>query len=268
MGASETASLLISAASGLIGAGIGGVVTYFTVRQQLQHTSDEARLAREHALKREVYLGAAEGMAKNVQCLISIADINLTLRQVQEIPKADPGWAYRVSVIANLDTIKALDEASEFLFSRVLDLMAKRLHLDSLRSTAEAVRERINQVSGYTQQVVAALEAVSVPDATLEARALVPQMTRDLLAAHGQLAALAGEHSQASRREQRAHRDLLEAGMKAAAEHQRFLARANVHIRRELGLPLDAEDYLAHVQRSSDRVLARLTEAMDQFEGE
>jgi len=268
MGASQTVSLLISAASGLAGAVIGGVVAYCTLRQQLGHASTEARLAREHALKREVYLSAAEGLARNVQYLVGIAQLDLTLQQLHEIPKADPGWAYRVNIIADLDTIKALDEASEFLFLHLLDLMAKRVDVDSIRRTAETLHERIDQLSAYTQQLVAVLGAISGPDATPEARAQVPQMTREFVDAHEQLTDLAEDWRRASQRQQQAHRGLFEATMKAVADLQLLLAQVNVRIRRELGLPLDEDGYLAHVRQSSDRVLVRLKEAMDRFEGQ
>jgi len=56
--------------------------------------------------------------------------------------------------------------------------------------------------------------------------------------------------------------------MAAMIEVQPPLARANVHVRRELGLPVNEEDYLAHVQADAYAPLARFREVMDQLESE
>jgi len=179
----ETVKVIVAAvsglASGLLGAVIGGAIAYLTLRKQLQHASGEARKAREHALKREVYLMAAEGMARSVQNLPRIAQPEITLEQLQEFTKADPGWYYRVAVVADLDTIKALDAAGNLIGSFTLDLTARRIRLDALRRAREEAQGRVSQLFAHTQELMKMMEAVSAPDAPLEVRALTPQVVQD-----------------------------------------------------------------------------------------
>jgi len=79
---------------------------------------------------------------------------------------------------------------------------------------------------------------------------------------------LAREYDEAAGPRNRAHRDMVIADRKAVAEHQRFLSQAIVHIRRELGLPFDAKNYLAHMEQSSVTVVARVRELLDQLDDE
>jgi len=269
MSAWEAASIWIGAAgSGLVGAVIGGAIAYLTTRQQLRHASSEAKLAREHALKREVYFEAAEGVARGGEYLGGFSDIRLTTQQLSEMLRGNTGWVYKVHAVGDLATIKTLDQANEFLATRSLDLMVARVQLDTLRSAAEAVQERATQLGTHAQQLVAALQAMSAPNATPEARALTPGITQDIRAAQVALTDLIPEHEEATKRRDLAHRNLIVECMKAVAEYDRFLAQANVHVRRELGLPLDTDDYLTHMKQTSDRVQARLKEVLDQFDAE
>jgi len=269
MDTSQVACMWIGAAvSGLVGSVIGGTVAYLTNRQQLRHASKEARAAREHALRREVYFEAADAVGRGVEFLSGFGRIDVTLQQASDGLRGNHGWANKVHVIADLDTIRALDRATEFLFSSSLDLMAKRLKLDTLRSAAAAVEEQIAQAGAHAQQLVAALQAVSAPDATNEARTLAPQLTQKLLDAQGMLLNLAREHDQAVRRQHHAHRRLVMDCMKAIVDYQRLLGEVNVHVRRELGLPLNEKDYLEHTSQTSDRVLAGLKTIIDQLDSE
>jgi hypothetical protein len=265
MSAPEIASTWIAAASGLLGAVVGGAVAHLTNRQQLRQASREAEIAREHALKREVYFEAAEGAERGTQFLGSFSRTELSIEQPSQPLTGNPGWVSKVHAVGDLDTIKALDGATEFLFSRSLDLVAKRARLDTLRDETAAVERRVAQLSAHAQQLVAALQAASAPGATFETRALAPQATEGLLAAQRELEALAGEHDRASRLQDRVHRELLMDCMKAVAEYQRLLSQVNVHVRRELGVPLHEEDYLVHMHQTSDRMLARLKQTLDQL---
>jgi len=262
-----TASVWITAAaSGLVGAAIGGAITCLTVRQQLRHAASEARIARDHALKREVCFETAEAVAGWVRLLSNISRVDLTVQQLSETQGANPGWSYKVHAVGDLDTIKALDRAGEFVFSRVLDLMVKRMHLDTLRSATATASERATQLFTYAQQVVAAIQAISAADAAPEARAVAQQLTQDLRDMQAEHAELAARWHQASEDESRAHRELFLASMKAISEHQRYLSDVVVNVRRELDLPFDAEDYLAHIAQTSDRALEELQKMMDQLD--
>lgn len=252
--------------AGLLGALIGGAISFCATWLQLRHASKEARLAREHALKREVYFEAAEGMARGVQLLTSFHRSDLTIQQLSDIPSGNPGWDFRVHIVGDLETIKALDQAFEFLSSCALDLMPRKVNLDMLRDAAAAIFERATQLGTRGEQLVAIIQGVSAPDATPEARVLAQQLTQDIRAVHAELTEVSRDHHRASGRKLRAERDMVVACRKAVAEHQRFLAQAIVHIRRELGLPLDEKDYLAHVEQSSVRSLARLKELVDSLD--
>ena len=257
---------ITAAASGLVGAAIGGAITCLTVRQQLRHAASEARIAREHALKHEVYFETAEGVAAWERLLQSIPRVDLTRQQLSEIQGANPGWSYKVHVVGDLDTIKAFDRAGEFVGSRGLDLMVKRWRLDTLRDEITTLDGRNTQLSTRAQQLVAALQAITAVDATPEDHAVEQQLTQDLRTVHAELAALHNEQEQAFGVKYRAHRELFLASIKANSECQRYLSELVVHVRRELGFPFDAENYLAHVEQTSDRGLAELQKMMDQLD--
>ena len=267
MNPSETANIWIPAVSGLLGALIGGAISYLTMRQQLRHTSKEARLAREHELKRQVYLDATEGIARSVNYLTNIFfRSDLTIQHLSDIQRESGGWTYRIHVVGALDTIKALDCANESLLYRSLDLMVKRMKWEELRSEAEAIHERTIQVGSTAQQLGEAFQAASAPGAASEASALIPQVAERLLAVDTELAELSREWIQTSKRQDEAQRDMVVAGIEAIAEHGRFLSQAIVHMRRELEIPLDEKEYLVHMDESSARHLARLNELLNQLD--
>jgi len=264
----EMANIWIPAVSGLVGALIGGAITYCTVRQQLQHASKEARLTREHVLKREVYLEAAEGIARSVNYLASISRSDLTIQQLSHIPGETGAWVYRVHVVGDLDTVKALDRANESLLHHCLDLMVKKMKWEEVRGEAAALHDQLAQRGADAEQLVAVLQALSAPDAPPDARVLAHQVTQDIRAVHTEMAELVGVCRQASDRQYQAHRDLVAASWQALAEQGPLLADAVVHLRRELDLPLDEKDYLDHSEQGSRRSLARLKELLDQLDNE
>lgn len=262
----QMANIAIPATSALLGALIGGAISYWTTRQQLQHASKEARLAREHELKRQVCMEAAEGIARSIKYLASIPRTDLTMQDLSDIPGESGAWTYRVHAVGDLDTIKALDRVNEGLLHQTLDLMVKRFKWEELRSEAAAMHERLVQRGAHAEQLVAVVQSLSGPDAPPEARVLAHQVTQDIRAVHTEMEGLAGMCRQASDRQYRAHRDLLSASWKALAEQTPLLGDAIVHLRHELDLPFDEKDYLDHSAQSSRRSLARLEELLDQIE--
>ncbi|MDA8390802.1 MAG: hypothetical protein M0Z76_08760 [Gammaproteobacteria bacterium] len=225
--------------------------------ERLRHDALMRDREREMTLKREVYLHCADALAHAQDYLAAFAHGADERREalVQGIG-ADLN---KVHIVGSLATVQAIVAANEFFVRSVADLCLTRLPVHKLREEIHAETQALERASARRDEALAHLhdmDQAGTADSAFwvvqkqvlaDAQAAIEVSTERMRASKADLAA----------QEARLLRESAQAGMAFGA----LVVRANVAIRRELELPLDADAYFDLMARSQE-ALAR---HVDQF---
>jgi hypothetical protein len=136
---------LLAAIIGSCGALLISIVTVWNSRRQLRIQLDrqayEFRLSREMSLRRDVYLDAAEAIARATNSLNELADVSAPGTELARQLTADFATIAKVHVIGSPETVDALMRVTQELSRAQVELNRARMPLMSLQRELAATTE-------------------------------------------------------------------------------------------------------------------------------
>ncbi|MHB8254401.1 MAG: hypothetical protein ACYDEV_12050 [Acidiferrobacter sp.] len=222
--------------------------------QRLRHDALMRDRERDMALRREVYLKSAEALAHAQEYLAAFAREELAAAQHEALIKGIGGDLNKVHIVGSLPTVEAIVEANKFFVHSVADLSVERLPVKYLKEEIKAEETLLEAAGGRRDEALTRMREMDRAQATESAFwGVQNQMLGD-----AQNAIESTVERLRTLKEELAVREatLLRNGANAGIAFGALVVRANLVIRRELELPLDAEAYLGLMERSQE-ILAR-----------
>ncbi|WP_297391964.1 hypothetical protein [Acidiferrobacter sp.] len=218
--------------------------------ERLRHDALMRDRERDMALRREVYLKSAEALAHAQEYLAAFARDDLASDQHEALIRGIGGDLNKVHIVGSLATVQAIVEANEFFVRSVADLGVEQLPVKRLKEEIKAEELLIEAAGGRRDEALARMREMDRAQATESA---FWSVQNQILAEAQTAIEDAVEHLRELREtllvsEAQLLRDAAHAGIAFGA----LVVRANVAIRRELELPLDAEAYVGLMERSQE----------------
>ena len=236
---------------------IGALIAFLAVGRQLSHDRAKHERDRQMTLRREVFLGAAEAVARLQEVLASFSNTSMGDLQRQALLQGSPGWLNKIHIIGSPETIDAFIAVKERFAETSIQLFKDRMQLDWLTLQRDNLRSEIQGMVSYQDQLLAELRALATrqPDHGEVERAT--QLVSWLDELRQRLDAARAEEIALGSQAQSLHRALTLKCARAPLDFEDRLIRMNLAIRKELDLPLPVEHYSASMKASSAR-LAKL----------
>ncbi len=103
------------------------------VKIQLQHDAVQREKERQMDLRKEVFLGAAETLGRQSEYINLFSKVDFDFWKDQEVLKGNIGIAYKVQLIAGIDTIEAYARANQCWVSALFELAKMRLKIEEVK---------------------------------------------------------------------------------------------------------------------------------------
>jgi hypothetical protein len=218
--------------------------------QRLHHDAFMRDREREMALRRDVYLKSAEALAHAQEYLAAFAREELAAAQHEALIKGIGGDLNKVHIVGSLPTVEAIVEANEFFVHSVADLSVERLPVKHLKEEIKAEESLLEAAGARRDEALTRMREMDRAQATESAFWGV--QSQILAEAQGAIESTI-ERLRAMKEELSVREaDLLRKGANAGIAFGALVVRANLVIRRELELPLDAEAYIGLMERSQE----------------
>lgn len=236
--------------SGLVGASIALLGTYLQgllqanrQTEQLEHDADQRTKEREMALRRDVYLPAAECIAKLQEHLKSYASQTMSNEIRSEITAGVWGHFNKVAIVGSIETIEVFDRLY-LKFSQLNEpLCLKHLSIHNIDLEIELLNETQPQIVDQINQLLHLLN--SEPNGAMSAGKI--DLGNQVASLRASLHSQFEEVKQKRLLQNELRYEISEDISSAVAEIERLMAEANIAIRKELGMPIDEVRYLASV---------------------
>ena len=112
-------------------------------RAQFMHEQSLKREERELALRKEIYLAAAEAIQEGAMTLSGLANMDVAIGDLTKAFLAKAPVLSKVQVVARIDTLRAVMEAGSFIGTALLRLTALRMPLDAEKQQIDALRSMV-----------------------------------------------------------------------------------------------------------------------------
>lgn len=218
--------------------------------ERLTHDALQRDRERDMALRREVYLRAADAMAQAQEYLSGFANPAISPQQHEAMIKGVGADLNKVHIVASMSTVKAVVEANQFFVHAVAELSIKKRPIETLTQEIEREQRLIDSAAARRDEALTTMKEMN--RAATGTRPLWDTQSRVF---HDEQNDIDGALTRRERLQQRlAHKqsEFMRLCAKAGLEFGRRVVTANLAIRRELELPLDAQDYLNLMQCSHD----------------
>ena len=221
--------------------------------QRLRHDAFVRDREREMALRRDVYLKSAEALAHAQEYLTAFAREELAAAQHEALIKGIGGDLNKVHIVGSLPTVEAIVEANEFFVHSVADLSLERLPVRHLKEEIKAEGMSLQAAGGRRDEALMRMREMDRAQATESAFWGI----QDQILGEAQNAIESGIERVRILKDELSLREanLLRKGANASIAFGALVVRANLVIRRELELPLDAEAYLGLMERSHETLM-------------
>ncbi len=222
--------------------------------QRLNHDTLQRDREREMAMRREVYLKAAEAMAHAQEYLAGLANTNVSPQQHEAIIKGVGADLNKVHIVGSMQTVRAIVEANQFFAHAVSDLSIHKIPITRITQEIEFEQMIIGSASARRDEALANLKEMNrsgTNDSKLWdiQNKIFNDEQKDVDEAFAKKEQLQQQLAQH-------HMDFIKLCAKAGLELGKLVVKANLAIRRELELQLDANEYL-HLMRQSHETLGR-----------
>ncbi len=220
--------------------------------ERLRHDALMRDRERDMALRREVYLKSAEALAHAQEYLAAFARDDLGAGQHEALIRGIGGDLNKVHIVGSMPTVQAVVTANEFFVRSVADLGVEQLPVKRLKEEIKAQDLLIEAAGGRRDEALARMREMDQAQATQSAFWDVQNqiLTEAQAAIEGAIERLRSLKGDLLVAEANLLCDAANAGIAFGA----LVVRANVAIRRELEMPLDAEAYLGLMERSQEAV--------------
>lgn len=224
---------------------------------QLQHDADQREKERQMDLRKEVFLSAAETFGKQAEYINLFGKVDFDFWKEQEILRGSIGVAYKIHLIAGLETVGAYSRANQCWAEAIMELSKKRLKVEAVKADLSNKESLIALLSNYRDEALASMKAlINSGNASQEAYQFHKKRFDDLQA----------EISDEFIKKSQLHLELASllidisaTGVASQAEFAKRLLAVNLAARREVDLPIDEGRYrelqatiMKEVQQVSD----------------
>jgi hypothetical protein len=234
--------------SNVLAALVAAGTTLFGIRRQLRHDAAERSLER----KVSIILAAAESFAKMQAYLASFTQFDST--QATRHALLDGCWGpfNKALMIANQNSLEAILKLHEIWALATVELEAERGFVDFKEKNLIQLRDKLE----FEKEAL--LRSVRDPETTAE------QDSRD----DNEFERLKNEGERAIEIQDALTKRRVELNrlvQRHSSEFEKHAALANVAIRKEVGYDLDEKRYLELVNKSSESILAKLNNTIDEI---
>ena len=245
---------------------VGALIAFLAVGRQLRHDRVKHERDRQMALRRDVYLGAAEALARVQDVLASFSNTSIGDLQRQSILQGNPGWMNKIHVVGSPETIASFIEVMEHFAETSLSLFKERSHIDWLNLQKDNLRSEIQGTLAHQEQLLTELRALAARQPEPGEVEHASQLVKWLDGLREQLDAARTAEATLANQVQALHRALTLKCMRAPIALQDHLTKVNLAIRKELELPLPAERYSETMKSSAFRLTKLFDRALEEFE--
>jgi hypothetical protein len=253
---------------GLAGASIGAAAGLFGSWLHNQHDARQRERERLMALRRDVYLQAAEGIAGHQHFMAALtnteADVGTTPLQ------GPPGWQNKTHVVASLPTIAALAQADGYFVAAMAEVAPLRLVIGDVGREIAAIQERTGQLRQYQGYLHTSLQGQVHRFPAEPAVALANQLRQRIDETQREIEGLEDLRDRLGAQRAGNIARLASAIAERVAQHRILAGRAILALRREIDLPLNERGYIDLLERTNAEVLASLakfTAMINTFKG-
>lgn len=211
------------------------------LKTQLQHDAEQREKERQMDLRKEVFLSAAETLGKQAEYINLFGKVDFDFWKEQEILRGNIGVAYKIHLIAGLETVEAYSRANQCWAEAIMELSKKRLNVEAVKAELSNKDSLIALLTNYRDEALASMKAlINSGNSSQEAHQFHKKRFDDLQ----------GEISDEFIRKKQLHLDLARllidisvAGIASQTEFAKRLLAVNLAARREVDLPIDEDRY-------------------------
>jgi hypothetical protein len=218
--------------------------------ERLTHDAMQRDREREMALRREVYFRAAEAMAQAQEYLSGFASSEIAPQRQDAMIRGVGADLNKVHIVGSLPTVKAIVEANQFFVHAVADLSIKKLPLQQLVQEIEYEQRIIDSAAAQRDEALTTMKEMN--RAGTDNRGLWEIQNRIFHDEQKDIDAALAKRERLQQTLAQRQLEFLRLCADAGLQFGKLVVKANLAIRRELELPLDAAEYLTLMQRSHD----------------
>lgn len=216
--------------------------TFLATRLQLAHDARQRERDRKMALRRDIFLEAADAVAGTTDYFFKFANIDLPMSELSlSVPK--PGWLNKLYTVASIETIEAFTEASAALGAAAFALLRERMVVEQVKNNLDRVTEQVEAARSAQErlgEIATGLATLPISNENIVSRRAAQDRWEQSVNAFEQVVK---EQTLLVNDKLRRQRDLLKQAVAYAAGYQGKLREALIRMRNELEFPLDAEKY-------------------------
>lgn len=266
----EVPTAVFTAIVSLVASGLGALIALAVNRisnrqqnerqkLQLSHDAEQKAIERRLKAKTEIFLQAAEQLAKGARYLIRYHELNLPPSEHAAIIADYDAASARIHLVGGLETIRALTEANECFQIQSLRLNKMRLPLQRRAGQLRVIEAQLSEDIQSRKSVEGRFEQIY---RTNQANPELPQLSEQFKFLQERIATAQGERTTIGREVYEGSLDLFGECRKAVRAYTDRLRRVNLVAREELALSFDvaAQEYMDIMQRTNDRVDAEMEE--------
>jgi hypothetical protein len=242
----------------LIGGVIGVAGALGGTWLQNRHDSKQRERERQMALRRDVYLQAAEGLAGLQEYLAGISDTSRSMTDLAQVLRGVPGWQNKIHTVASLETITAFAEADRVFIAGCIAAIPHRYAIDQVDRRMAALEDRATQLRQYQSYLHTSLQAQLPQFPSKEAVATASQIRQAIDFVQRQIDDLEEQHCELASARSAQIRQLFRGTIGRVAEYRQLTGKALLAIRQEIDLPLDPPSYLGLLDRTNKDVMGAL----------
>jgi hypothetical protein len=216
-------------------------------RQELRHDAIQRELERASELRKIVYLDALDSLAQSSALMSDVWNMNISEEELSDSVKQKLKIVSgRLSAVANLDTIRALDEVNRAGLEMVKTVA-------SLRISHASVKQSEGRLKDFFEKAVKQRNEAAAKIA--DSKDLAEEQRKALEEEHGRLQTLAGEGA-AKLLDAVLHRlnavlEIQMLGVERKVKFDRAMWRLTLAIRQELGFKIDEKAFSELMENSA-----------------
>jgi hypothetical protein len=259
--------------SGIISGIVGALIALYATKLQnqahaqrqkesLEHEANQRKLEREMNLRREIFLSGIEAVGKMQQYLLTFADMSHNPQTRSELLVGTNEALSKVAVIAEFQTIQALEKIENHHREAVVLLIEKRTEMDFNLQLKTNNDQFIQATLQRNQQLIQFLQESGNK-----------KLPTDVVnAIHNELNANSAEITRKQKTNDRIVIEsidqlinLTQLCFQSFSISQQLGAEAIICARRELGFPIDEIQYKALVAESSTKAASQVSEQLKEL---
>jgi hypothetical protein len=220
------------------------------LERQLQHERQLKSEERELALKRDVYLPAAEAVSAGMVLVGRLADLSMPQEKLLDDWMARSPAIARANLVASDRTLEALSRFHASLSSKLLGFLGVRMRLTIKATERQSMMDEVNRLTAEKGNLVALLQQMSEDGSTDAARRAA--VKHDFEVGQKRVGALLEQHDKLNR--QLLEEQLRFGGLcnQAVAELGQLVTPLLASARAELALPFDAGAYARIIREAQE----------------